>query len=67
MSHYTLPKIVKLDERSDELNVYQLWERAKKDLAANEVTLEFSRDVIQKLVCSQCRAEETLFCRRQAR
>jgi adenylyltransferase/sulfurtransferase len=61
MSHYTLPQIVKLDERSEDLTLHELWERAKSDLAESELTVEFSRDVIQKLVCPQCGAEESLF------
>jgi molybdopterin/thiamine biosynthesis adenylyltransferase len=61
MSHYTLPQIVKLDARSGDLTLHQLWERAKSDLAENELTVEFSRDVIHKLVCPQCSAEESLF------
>jgi hypothetical protein len=61
MSHYTLPQIVKLDVRSEDLTLHQLWERAKSDLAESELTVEFSRDVIQKLLCPQCGAEEDLF------
>lgn len=61
MSHYTLPQIVKLDERSGDLTLHQLLERAKSDLAERELTVEFSRDVIHKLVCPQCAAEENLF------
>lgn len=61
MSHYTLPEIVPLKERSEELTLAQLWGRAKHDLSASEVTIEFSRDIIQKLVCPHCGQEEDLF------
>ena len=61
MSHYTLPEIVKLGKRSDELRLEQLWQRAKADLASESVTIEFSRDVIHKLACTQCGKDEELF------
>ena len=61
MSHYTLPKIVDLPERSRELTIGELRERAQKDLGSPEATIEFSRDVIHKLVCPQCGASEEKF------
>jgi adenylyltransferase/sulfurtransferase len=60
MSHYTLPEIVRLGERSEELSLEDLWQRARRDLGAGEVTMEFSRDVIQKLMCPNCGEEEEL-------
>ena len=54
MSHYTLPEIHQLPEESDQLRLDQLWQRAKSDLAAEDVSIEFSRDVIHKLVCPHC-------------
>ena len=38
----------------------ELWLRAGTDLGS-AVVLEFSRDVIHKLVCPKCHAEEELF------
>ena len=61
MSHYTLPEIIRLPNRSEELTLAQLWERARLDLAAREVTIEFSRDVIHKLVCPGCAQETEVF------
>ena len=61
MSHYTIPEIVRLPQHSHELSLEQLWRRAQADLASSEVILEFSRDVIQKLVCPDCGAEEEQF------
>jgi molybdopterin/thiamine biosynthesis adenylyltransferase len=61
MSHYTLPEIVKLGNRSDELRLEQLWQRAKADLECESVTIDFSRDVIHKLVCTCCGKEQELF------
>jgi molybdopterin/thiamine biosynthesis adenylyltransferase len=61
MSHYTLAEIVKLSEKSAEMTLTGLWSRAKKDLGSEEVTIEFSRDVIHKLACPKCGAEEESF------
>jgi molybdopterin/thiamine biosynthesis adenylyltransferase len=61
LSHYTLPEIVSLPETSSELSPQDLWQRAKSDLQCDQVTLEFSRDVIQKLVCPHCSREEEIF------
>ncbi|HEV3421803.1 MAG TPA: ThiF family adenylyltransferase [Candidatus Acidoferrum sp.] len=61
MSHYTLPSIVSLPQRSSELTLHELWLRASRELSSSEVTIEFSRDVLHKLVCPHCAAEEILF------
>ena len=61
MSHYTLPSIVSLPQRSSELSLHELWQRASSDLSSNELTIEFSRDIFHKLVCPDCAAEEILF------
>ena len=61
MSHYTLPKIVELPQRSEELTLRALLLRAERDLGSQESTIEFSRDVIHKLVCGQCGEREEKF------
>lgn len=61
MSHDTLEKIVRLPQRSSELTLEQLLQRGKADLAAAEVVIEFSRDVIHRLVCPRCGASEDVF------
>jgi molybdopterin/thiamine biosynthesis adenylyltransferase len=61
MSHYTLPKITHLPESSDELTLEDLRLRACLDLRATEAVLEFSRDVVQKLVCPECKREEEVY------
>jgi molybdopterin/thiamine biosynthesis adenylyltransferase len=61
MSHYTLPQIVHLRERSDELTLAGLQERAQSDLGSSDVVIEFSRDVVQKFVCPACKEEEELY------
>jgi hypothetical protein len=61
MSHYMIPEIVVLAERSSELTLQALFERAARDLGSREITVEFSRDVIHKLVCSSCGEQQELF------
>jgi molybdopterin/thiamine biosynthesis adenylyltransferase len=61
MSHDTLAEIVKLPVSSNEMTLDELWRRAQKDLNAADVTVEFSRDVIHKLVCAKCGKEEEVF------
>jgi adenylyltransferase/sulfurtransferase len=61
MSHYTLPKIVHLPERSVDLTLEDLRLRAQSDLVSPDVTIEFSRDLVQKLVCPSCGAEEEVY------
>jgi molybdopterin/thiamine biosynthesis adenylyltransferase len=58
MSHYTVPDIVHMAESSRDLTLVQLLERARTDAGADDVAIEFSRDVIQKLVCPACGVEE---------
>jgi adenylyltransferase/sulfurtransferase len=60
MSHHTHGEIVKLPLSSEDTTLHQLWQRAVDDLGG-DVVLEFSRDVIQKLVCPACGKEEELF------
>ena len=61
MSHYVLPEIVHLPESSEELTLRDLHRRAKFDLGSTNVTIELSRDVIQKFVCPACHEEEEKF------
>src|SRR6202142_2527052 len=61
MSHYVLPEIVHLRERSDELTLGELHRRAQSDLGSTNEIIEFSRDVIQKFVCPACHDEEEKF------
>jgi molybdopterin/thiamine biosynthesis adenylyltransferase len=61
MSHYTIEQIVECPERSSQLTLADLLERGKQDFGTKEVTIEFSRDVVHKLVCPNCRAEEVRF------
>jgi len=61
MSHYTFDRIVPLGLASSALTLEQLASRARVDLQAADVVIEFSRDVIHKLVCPACGTEEERF------
>jgi len=61
MSHYMLPEIVAVPEGSDDLTLQQLWQRAARDLASDQVVIEFSRDIIHKLICPNCGKEQDFF------
>jgi adenylyltransferase/sulfurtransferase len=61
MSHHVFTEVVSLPETSPSLTLEQLLERARRDLGSHEVVVEFSRDVVHKLACSGCGAEEEVF------
>jgi adenylyltransferase/sulfurtransferase len=61
MSHYTLPQITHLEKSSGELTLQELRRRAQADLEAEEVVIEFSRDIVEKFVCPACKTEEPTF------
>jgi adenylyltransferase/sulfurtransferase len=61
MSHHSLEILEAVPEASSDLTLAQLLNRARQKLGAPEVTLEFSRDVVHKLACPACNAEEELF------
>jgi transposase-like protein len=61
MSHYSFERIASLSERSSEMTLGTLLARALVDLNANEAVVEFSREIIYKLVCPQCKEAETVF------
>jgi molybdopterin/thiamine biosynthesis adenylyltransferase len=61
MSHYTFAEVMRLQETSRELTLEQLLALARRDLGSQDVAVEFSRDVIHKLVCPGCGTEEESF------
>ncbi|HLZ00335.1 MAG TPA: ThiF family adenylyltransferase, partial [Candidatus Angelobacter sp.] len=61
MSHYTFTEVIRLRETSRDLSLAQLLDLARRDLGSQDVAIEFSRDVIHKLACPGCGAEEELF------
>ena len=61
MSHYVLERIVALPQASHALTLEQLLRQANGDLQSEDAVIEFSRDVIHKLVCPHCASEEECF------
>jgi molybdopterin/thiamine biosynthesis adenylyltransferase len=61
MSHYTFGEIVSVQASSHEMTPAKLLELARQQLGSDEVVLEFSRDIVHKLSCAGCGAEEELF------
>jgi len=61
MSHHTWEAVVPIDRRSSEMTLRELWDEAARRVGTNDMVLEFSRDIIHKLVCPACHAEEELF------
>jgi molybdopterin/thiamine biosynthesis adenylyltransferase len=60
MSHHTYGRVERLQETSSQLTLHDLWQRTRQDLGKGTV-IEFSRDVIHKLMCPKCNREEVLF------
>lgn len=58
MSHYTLENVIPLQQRSGDVTLAELLARVREDMQADDVILEFSRDVVQKLTCPECGGEE---------
>jgi molybdopterin/thiamine biosynthesis adenylyltransferase len=61
MSHFTWNRLTAIEERSCDLTLKQLRSRVQQDLCTEEITIEFSRDIIHRLVCPTCEAVQTLF------
>jgi len=59
-SHETLDQIIALDEGHDSITIGQLLEKAASELGAS-VPLELCRDVLEKLVCGRCKAEDFVY------
>jgi molybdopterin/thiamine biosynthesis adenylyltransferase len=61
LSHYILDNVVEIAQSSSAFTLDQLWKRAAADLKTDEVVLDFSRDIIYKLVCPTCGEEQEYF------
>jgi adenylyltransferase/sulfurtransferase len=61
LSHYVFDRLLRLPRRSDETTLGDLMAIAVNELSTEDVTLEFSRDVIWKLVHPITRTEEERF------
>lgn len=63
MSHYTLPPLIHLPGASGAWTLAQLAARAAADLQTDAATIEFSRDIVWKLVHPASREEHEIFAR----
>ena len=61
MSHYTFSEVERLSDASHEVTLEQLHSRAQRQLDSDDVVIEFSRDIVHKLVCPSCQTEEEVF------
>lgn len=61
LSHYTFPEVMQLAVKSPDVTLEQLLARSRADLNAEDVVIEFSREIIHKLICPQCGVEDELF------
>lgn len=61
MSHEKLPQVQVLPWRSHEKTLADLLERARTDLGASDVVVEFSREVIRALECPECGTVSEIF------
>jgi adenylyltransferase/sulfurtransferase len=61
MSHYCWGCLIGVEENSSQLTLEALRRRARQDLHSEDVTIEFSRDIVHQLACPHCGASETLF------
>jgi adenylyltransferase/sulfurtransferase len=59
-SHETLEEIISLPAKAGTITAAELLAEARQRLGST-AELELSRDVLEKLVCPQCRREESLF------
>jgi len=59
-SHDTLDEIIELDASVETMTARQLLEKAH-ELAGAPCEIELNRDIIERLVCPQCKREEMLY------
>lgn len=61
LSHETWPEAVHYSGKSESTTLNDLCAFASSKLASNEVTIDFSRDVISSLRCKTCNSETQIF------
>jgi adenylyltransferase/sulfurtransferase len=61
MSHETFSSLIEFPGTSETTTLSDLYEFAAKHIDSDNLVIEFSRDVIQSLVCPRCHASEELF------
>jgi molybdopterin/thiamine biosynthesis adenylyltransferase len=59
-SHEPLDEVIPLDARADNMTVRQMLQHAR-DLLGPSAEIELGRDMLEKLVCPKCKAEEVYF------
>ena len=61
MSHFTFESVTELPQKSSEWTLEDLRQRGAADLGAQDVVVEFSRDIVHELECPECHAREEIF------
>ena len=61
MSHFTFESVAELPQKSSEWTLEDLRQRGAKELGAQDVVVEFSRDIVHELQCPKCGAREEIF------
>jgi adenylyltransferase/sulfurtransferase len=61
MSHFTFESLTELPQKSSEWTLEDLRQYGANDLGTPEVMVEFSRDVVHELECTECGTKETVF------
>jgi adenylyltransferase/sulfurtransferase len=61
MSHFTYESVTELPWKSSEWTLEDLRQRGEQDLGAEDVVVEFSRDIVHELECPVCGTKEEIF------
>ena len=61
LSHFVFENVIELPQSSSELTLQDLRKRGAQDLGSEDVTVEFSRDIVHELECPRCGEKEELF------
>jgi hypothetical protein len=61
MSHFTYESVTELPRRSSEWTLQDLRRHGAQDLGAEDVVVEFSRDIVHELKCPECGTKEEIF------
>jgi len=61
MSHFTYEGVAELPRKSSEWTLEDLRQCGAQDLGAEDVVVEFSRDIVHQLECPECGTKEEIF------
>ena len=61
MSHFTFESVTEIAQKSSEWTLQDLRQRGAQDLGAEDVVVEFSRDIVHELECPECGTREEIF------